>query len=371
MYLDDLMLAAPLENQLLQDLSTTLWLFTALGFIVNIPKSVTVPTQCLEFSGICDKYTNRDYRSTTTEDPLNSEGGKAPVVLRCSPNEDPSIFHWHPGSYKTSSTNGGFTLSCVTRPQDKDTPPILILSDDGADHQRCPGRPTMVGNSAAHMLLFSNSEARGQDRDRVRCLKFRLGCSLSRGENRGEVDTTGSTTTHQLFRVEGSFPSFTILSENQQWDKCSHQVRQPHSHCLHKQDGSSYNDTTLLISTTDLAVVSGSADYPSCRISGREGEYNCRLGISPSRQQRLAAFTLHLRWNQQFTRSIQLGPFCQQNECTAAGLLQLEAGRGFQSGLQNYSYNPGEQIHTQLTTQPGLSGVAGVIRDKFIPFQHL
>ena len=45
------MLAAPSESQLLQDLSTALWLFVALGFIVNIPKSVTVPTQCLEFLG--------------------------------------------------------------------------------------------------------------------------------------------------------------------------------------------------------------------------------------------------------------------------------------------------------------------------------
>ena len=51
MYLDDLMLAAPLENQLLQDLSTALWLFTALDFIVNIPECVTVPTRCLEFLG--------------------------------------------------------------------------------------------------------------------------------------------------------------------------------------------------------------------------------------------------------------------------------------------------------------------------------
>ena len=50
-YLDDLMLAAPSESQLLQDLSTALWLFVALGFIINIPKSVTVPAQCLEFLG--------------------------------------------------------------------------------------------------------------------------------------------------------------------------------------------------------------------------------------------------------------------------------------------------------------------------------
>ena len=54
-----------------------------------------------------------------------------------------------------------------------------------------------------------------------------------------------------------------------------------------------------------------------------------------------------------------------------AHLRQTYAMQGFQSRLQNYSYNPGEQIHTRLTTQPGLSGVAGVIGDKFIPFQHL
>ena len=71
-------------------------------------------------------------------------------------------------------------------------------------------------------------------------------------------------TPHQLFRVEGSFPSYTILSENQEWDKFSHQVRQPHSHFLRKQDGSSCNDTTLFIGTIDLAVVPGLADYPSC-----------------------------------------------------------------------------------------------------------
>ena len=50
-YLDNLMLATSSESQLLQDQSTALWLFVALGFIINIPKNVTVLTQCLEFLG--------------------------------------------------------------------------------------------------------------------------------------------------------------------------------------------------------------------------------------------------------------------------------------------------------------------------------
>ena len=43
------MLPAPSESQLLQDLSAALWLIVALDFIINIPKSVTVPTLYLEF----------------------------------------------------------------------------------------------------------------------------------------------------------------------------------------------------------------------------------------------------------------------------------------------------------------------------------
>ena len=48
-----------------------------------------------------------------------------------------------------------------------------------------------------------------------------------------------------------------------------------------KQDGSSCNDTTLFIITTDLAVVPGLVDYPRAKISCREGEHNSKLEIPP------------------------------------------------------------------------------------------
>ena len=38
------------------------------------------------------------------------------------------------------------------------------------------------------------------------------------------MGTSGSTTPHQLSRVEGSFPSLSVLSENQEWNNCSFQV---------------------------------------------------------------------------------------------------------------------------------------------------
>ena len=50
-YLDDMLIAAQSENNLLEHLSTVLWLFTALGFIINVSKSVLVPTKQLDFLG--------------------------------------------------------------------------------------------------------------------------------------------------------------------------------------------------------------------------------------------------------------------------------------------------------------------------------
>ena len=38
-YIDDMLLVSPTESSLAQDLSTVLWLFSALGFVINIPKT--------------------------------------------------------------------------------------------------------------------------------------------------------------------------------------------------------------------------------------------------------------------------------------------------------------------------------------------
>ena len=50
-YLDDMLLVSPTEKSLVQDLSTVLWLFTCLGFVVNTAKTTVVPSTELEFLG--------------------------------------------------------------------------------------------------------------------------------------------------------------------------------------------------------------------------------------------------------------------------------------------------------------------------------
>ena len=50
-YLDDMLLVSPTESSLAQDLSTVLWLFSSLGFLINIPKTTVVPSSEIEFLG--------------------------------------------------------------------------------------------------------------------------------------------------------------------------------------------------------------------------------------------------------------------------------------------------------------------------------
>jgi len=50
-YLDDMLISAQSQDDLLCNLATILWLLTALGFVVNVSKSVLIPTTQIDFLG--------------------------------------------------------------------------------------------------------------------------------------------------------------------------------------------------------------------------------------------------------------------------------------------------------------------------------
>ena len=50
-YLDDMLLVSPTESSLAQDLSTVLWLFSSLGFVINTLKTTVVLSSEIEFLG--------------------------------------------------------------------------------------------------------------------------------------------------------------------------------------------------------------------------------------------------------------------------------------------------------------------------------
>ena len=50
-YLDDMLLSAQSKQQLLEHLSTVIWLLASLGFVINVPKSVLTPSKQIDFLG--------------------------------------------------------------------------------------------------------------------------------------------------------------------------------------------------------------------------------------------------------------------------------------------------------------------------------
>ena len=51
-YIDDILLMGDFPNQVESHLEALVFILTNLGFIINVPKSVTTPTQIIEFLGL-------------------------------------------------------------------------------------------------------------------------------------------------------------------------------------------------------------------------------------------------------------------------------------------------------------------------------
>ena len=149
--------------------------------------------------GIWYKHIEHENRSTVTDDSLNSEESDTLVVPICSPGEDLSTFHRYPGGHKATSTYISLTHYCALQDLKIKTLHQLEMVQVTKEVQ------VDLRWWATQLPIFPNSETRGHNYDRVRCLEFRLRCSLLGSENGGKVDTSGSTTPHQLSRVEGNF----------------------------------------------------------------------------------------------------------------------------------------------------------------------
>ena len=68
-YLDDMLICVPSEQQLLEQLSTVLWLLVALGFIIIVPKSVLTPLKQIDILG----FTINTSSMTITLPPIKKE----------------------------------------------------------------------------------------------------------------------------------------------------------------------------------------------------------------------------------------------------------------------------------------------------------
>ena len=190
----------------------------------------------------------------------------------------------------------------------------------------------MVDNPIATTLLHNNFENRNLNCHRIRCFQVRLGSSLLGSAHWREMDPLRIGLPHQLPQAERSILSSTIFCEGDEQYRGSDKNGQQHSHSLCQQDGRTHNVSAMLLGITNLGVVSGSQHHPPRKVLTWKGQYQGRLGVSPSEgQQRLEAVTISIQIPQQFTRSFHYRPVCQQDQCSVTIILQLEARPSSQS----------------------------------------
>ena len=164
-YLDVMLLVSPTERSLVQDLSTFLWIFSCLGFMVNTAKTTVVPSKEFEFLGFTKTMTGSSY--------IQNEG----YSVRCGQDlAEPE--NWFKGSFptfgqvssnKTSATGGPITFLYSSAPED--------IYDETGTERSCNStrRLDVVGQAVANASLLFHSPEGSNSNHRIRCFVERLG----------------------------------------------------------------------------------------------------------------------------------------------------------------------------------------------------
>ena len=331
-YLDDLLLAAPTKDQLLVDLSTAIWLLTTLGFLINIPKSITAPTCHLEFLGFIV-----DTDNMVISLPAHK--------LHCIQKEASHLLSLDRIPMRTLACFIG-TLVATKPAVWTDPLHYRALQDKKIrslhQHPHYQGSVSLSKEAQVDLQwwcseLPSHCSApiwKPEASTVIESDASKLGWgAVCQGVPTGGRWTLEETQVpHQLFGAQSNVSGLAVLSEGQNRYSSTGQVRQSHCNSLFEQAWQSVEIPTVSVGPGDLEVVPPTSDYITCTVSGREGQCLGRLGVSPPRQQRLATPTISLRCCPPPPWSFYNRPICEQNECSAARLLQLETRPTGKSG---------------------------------------
>ena len=288
-YLDDLLLAAPSRERLLVDLSTVLWTFSSLRYLINIPKSITAPTCHLEFLGYLRGHIDIPSHA---QDQQHQEGGNPPSATGKHTTEGSSMRHWNIGSNQGSGVDWATTLPCPARSEDTVTSAAFDSSNIDKPNTGIMYRSSLVAFKYAPQLLDLDCETRDLYSDGDRCFHVWLGSCLPGSYNWWQMDIRGVHI--NWLELKSNFSGFAVFFEGQDQGRGLGQIRQSHSYSLPEQDGQSHKIPTVSVSSGDLGLVPATSDQSSCRILRREGQCCGRLGIQSPRQQRLAAPAISL-----------------------------------------------------------------------------
>ena len=162
---------------------------------------------------------------------------------------------------------------------------------------------------------------------RDRCISEGLGGQLPRQQCRGPLDSGGAVVSHKLPGAFCGIPGIENLPTRPTGQVSPLKNGQYHSDSLPKSDGGDPLPATLGPGSADMGVVHTQGSPGPCRTPARDPECQGRLALSPHhRLERLETEQGGIPEVRERPRPILHRCICIPDECSVAGLLQLETG---------------------------------------------
>ena len=320
-YIDDILLLGDSPNQVETHLQALVFLLTNLGFIINYSKSITTPTQKIEYLGLLVDSTSLH---------LSLPGEKLHQI-RMEVNQIKQKSHITARQLAQLIGKLNATAQAVL------PAPLFYRSLQG-DLQRALSSNNQDYNTLLSLSPLSQEELSWWQEKlahwngkplshRIRCVSPGLGSSVQWHQDGRSLEPTGTADAHKLLGVAGSNIGSKILCEGSKRDFRTTTAGQSDCSSLHQQLGR--HSIASVDGSSQSLVAVGSIQGSSfvCRVHPRCNELCCRRRVQNSEgSNRLEATPPNIQSDQPEVGSSGSGPVCNSPVNPAPTVLQLEAG---------------------------------------------
>ena len=327
LYLDDMLMMAHSKEEARKGLAAAMELLCSLGFIINVKKSVFTPARTIEFLGFTldsasmtislPQHKLKEIRRSAGQllrqrsMPARQLARLLGMIVAAHPAVLPAPLHSRfLERAKRRAVQGQRGYDAMVRLESNAAQDLQWWVDSAANFN---GRPLQIPKW--DRVVESDASLRG------------WGGFLTGEVHRRPMDSGRTETPYQLSGTPGGIPGTEVVRWRPARDFDSPLAGQCDGNRLSQQDGRNSFDSPVRSGSGDLELVHQPEDNNPCRTPPRCGEREGGLGITPpDRFQRLDAPTRGVCPDAGHGGPILDRPFRVEDQCTASGVLQLEAG---------------------------------------------
>ena len=280
-YLDDILVIANSLEQATDHTSTLIYTLEYLGFIVHPEKSMTQPTQRVEFLGMIIDTVSMELQVPGPKNEKNQSRSEKYFEIRASIGKRSYSPDWENDCNRSSDPTSPAVLSdsperCVLGIGNERSELRCSLSNITEEHRGA----TLVDRSFDRMEWEeSHKVAEPRHSDRIRCLPHRVGSNVQWSEHGRPVERSGESLAYQLLGDSSSHSGGSDLREKAVQSVCTTTVGQYDCSLLHQSLRGYSFPTSNTTSENLVAMVPEAEHLIESTTSSRQGECNSRSGI--------------------------------------------------------------------------------------------